>query len=72
MPVVSRAQNRYVRWVDAHPKQAAAEHGMTSKVAEHFIEATHGERVRDLPERVQHKADGGGVGPAQYQPIFRW
>lgn len=70
MPVVSQQQNRYVRWVDAHPAQAKAEHGMTPAVARHFIEATHGEKVRDLPERVQRKAEGGTV--TAYQPLFEW
>lgn len=43
---------------------------MTPAVAEHFIEATHGQRVRDLPETAKHKAEGGSV--TGYQPLFRW
>ena len=72
MPVVSKAQNRYAHWIVAHPKQAAAEHGMTPAVASEFIQATHGEKVRDLPERVQHKAQGGSVSPASYQRTTPW
>lgn len=70
MPVRSRAQNRYVHWVQDHPEQATAEHGMTPAVAKHFADASHGERVRDLPERVEHKAEGGST--TAYAPMFRW
>jgi hypothetical protein len=69
MPVVSQAQNRYVRWVEIHPEQAKAERGMTPVVAKHFVDASHGERVRDLPAR---KASGGCARAASYQRATPW
>ena len=64
MPMVSQAQNRLMRWADAHPSDAA-KRGLKPSVAREFIDASHGERVRDLPER---RAEGGAV----YPPPMKW
>jgi len=45
--------------------------GIKQSVAEDFVEATHGQSVRDLPERVQRKAAGGAVDQV-YPRKFRW
>ena len=66
MPVVSKAQNRFFRWAEEHPQQS----GVKPSVSREFVQSTHGERVRDLPERA-HKADGGVV-RSTYPRQFRW
>jgi hypothetical protein len=57
MPMLSRAQNRAMH--------AAAEGkstlGIPKSVGQKFVTASHGEKVRDLPERVPKKACGGAV-----------
>ena len=70
MPVVSRSQNALFRWAAANPKAAQAERGIKPSVAKEFVASTHGQRVRDLPERVQHKAEGGSI--TGYAPLFKW
>lgn len=67
MPVVSKAQNRFFRWAEEHPQQA----GVKPSVSHEFLQSTQGKSVRDLPERVEHKAAGGAVRPA-YPSQFRW
>ena len=48
-----------------------AGHGLPKRaVAQEFVKAGHGQRVRDLPDHVEH-ADGGRV-EAEYPPKFRW
>lgn len=59
MPVVSKAQNRWAHWAEAHPKEAGAR---TAAAAAEFVQADHGRSLKDLPERVQHKCEGGSVG----------
>lgn len=70
MPFRSKAQSRYAHWVDEHPAEAAREHGMTPAVASEFIEAGHGHSLKTLPERVQHKAQGGPV--RAFPKRFAW
>ena len=66
MPYQSKAQSRMFHWAEAHPKEAARE-GLKPAVVSKFIEAGHGQKVGQLPERVK-KATGGAVYPAP----FRW
>jgi hypothetical protein len=66
----SRAQNRYFRWAASHPAEATHE-GLKPGVAQKFIKDSHGEHVRDLPERIEHKADGGAVNTSHPRQ-FRW
>lgn len=68
MPIVSKAQNRFFRWTDAHPDEAARE-GVKPKVTKDFLASEHGKKLTNLPERVQHKAHGGAVKAAR---IFKW
>lgn len=72
MPVVSKSQSRLFHWAAAHPKAAERERGIKPTVAREFVEATHGQRVRDLPEHVGRKAQGGRVSPAAYQRTTPW
>ena len=67
MPFESKAQSRWARWTVAHPALASARGEV--KAAQEFIDASHGQKVRDLPERVQHKAEGGR---ADCPKPFRW
>jgi len=46
MPMESKAQNRYFRGV------ASGSIPGNKKVAREFISKSHGEKVRDLPERI--------------------
>ena len=72
MPFESKAQNRYFRWADEHPAEAA-KRGLKPGVVKEFISASHGEKVHDLPEHVPHKARGGRFPtPAVYPPPFKW
>jgi hypothetical protein len=49
-----------------------AGHGKPSKqVADEFVAASHGQKVRNLPEHVAKKAQGGGV-ESPYPPKFIW
>lgn len=64
MPVVSKAQNRFFRWAEEHPQES----GVKPSVSKEFVQSTHGQRVRDLPEHVEQKAQGGAV----YPRPFRW
>ena len=64
MPVVSKAQNRYVHARAENPKGP----GMSKAVAEEFIASEHGKSLKGLPERVK-KAEGGSVG---YPRTFKW
>jgi hypothetical protein len=69
MPMVSKQQSALMHGIAGGSIPAG--HGRPSKaVAEEFVKASHGQRVRDLPERVA-KADGGAV-PDGYPPPFRW
>lgn len=65
MPMVSKAQNAAMH--------AAAEGqstlGIPKSVGQKFVKASHGEKVSELPQRVQHKAKGGVVNGAK---SFRW
>lgn len=70
MPMESKAQNRLMHWAAAHPEEAA-KRGIKPKVAHDFVEASHGQRVRDLPERVG-RAQGGRAPRAAYPKPFRW
>jgi hypothetical protein len=64
MPMLSKAQNAAMH--------AAAEGkstlGIPQSVGKKFVEASHGEKVSKLPERVQHKAHGGAVS----RPQTKW
>ena len=71
MPFRSQAQNRYFRWAEAHPADAA-HRGLKPSVVHDFIQASHGERVRDLPQHVERKAEGGAVVGRPYPPPMRW
>lgn len=68
MPVVSKAQNRFFRWAEAHPQES----GVKPLVSHEFVQSMHGQHIRDLPERVTHKAEGGAVSARSYPPPFRW
>jgi hypothetical protein len=70
MPMRSIAQNRFMRWADSHPKDAQAERGIKPAVVKEFVASAHGHSLANLPERVQHKAEGGTV--TSYAPLFRW
>lgn len=59
MPVVSKAQNRFMHEMAEHP-DLAKQHGMKAGVAEEFVNSMHGKSVKSLPERVG-KAEGGAV-----------
>jgi hypothetical protein len=48
MPVVSKAQNRFMH---AH----ASDSGPLGRVAREYVKATHGTKVRNLPERKKPK-----------------
>lgn len=67
MPFVSRQQSKFFHWADEHPAEAS-KRGLKPSTVHEFIDASHGQKVRDLPERVEHKAEGGSVG----RPQFRW
>lgn len=58
MPMVSKAQSRKFHWAEEHPAEAAAE-GLKPSVVKEFITASHGEKIRNLPEHVAKKAHGG-------------
>ena len=58
MPFRSKSQNRYVRWLDAHPAEARAE-GHDPTFAKKFIADSAGQKVSKLPERAAKKAHGG-------------
>jgi hypothetical protein len=66
----SLAQNRFMRWADAHPAEAKRENGITPKVTGEFIAATHGHSLACLPQHVEHRAEGGRV--ATYPRPFKW
>ena len=68
MPFESKAQNRLARWTVAHPALASARDGMSPKVAAKFIADSHGQKVRDLPDRIG-KCEGGAM---RKPPPFRW
>jgi hypothetical protein len=69
MPIVSKSQNRFMHWAEAHPAEAKAEKGITPKVTSDFIASAHGKKLGDLPERIQHKHSGGAV---TKRGAFRW
>jgi hypothetical protein len=58
MPVVSKAQNRFFRWAQEHPKES----GVSPKVSGEFVSSMHGKSLKGLPERVK-KQDGGAADP---------
>lgn len=65
MPSRSRSQNRFFHWAAEHP----AESGVKKSVSDEFLAADHGRSLKNLPERVPHKAEGGQVG---YPRVFKW
>lgn len=67
MPSKSQAQHRLFEMV-AHDQAAAKRLGIKQSVGQEFVAADKGRRVRDLPERVQQKAEGG----AFTRPPFKW
>jgi hypothetical protein len=70
MPVLSRAQSRLMHGIANGSIPAG--HGRPSKqVADEFVAASHGQKVRNLPEHVAKKAEGGGVESAYPKP-FVW
>ena len=50
-----------------HPAEAA-KRGIKPSVTREFLDADHGRSLKDLPERVEHKANGGSVRPVP----FKW
>ena len=61
MPFASKAQNRFIRWVEENPQQARKE-GIKPGFAKKFIADTAGQKVPDLPERApkpEKRAHGG-------------
>lgn len=70
MPLRSKAQSRFFRWAAANPAKAKAE-GLAPGATEKMLADSAGQRVRDLPERVQHHATGGEVS-SEYPRRFRW
>ena len=69
MPMRSIAQSRFFHWADEHPGQAKRERGIKPGVAAKFIADSHGQSLKNLPERVEAKAAGGAV--CAPKP-FRW
>lgn len=69
MPLKSIAQNRLFRWADEHPAEAQREKGIKPAVTQEFLSSAHGKSLKGLPNRVQHKAEGGVVMRAK---PFRW
>lgn len=67
MPMESKAQNRAMHAAASDPA-VAKRIGIPQKVANRFVEASHGQRVRDLPERAQAKAQGGRLSPRSVYP----
>ena len=60
MPLKSKAQGRFARWVDENPS-AATKDGIDVKGVRKFLADSKGQKTRNLPERVTHKAKGGRV-----------
>lgn len=65
MPMKSRAQNRFIHWVDENPAAAKAE-GVDPSFAKKFIADSHGQKLSKLPEHVAKKAKGGSVTPRKF------
>ena len=70
MPYLSRAQNRLVR-AAAHNPEVAERTGFSQAAAQKFERDSAGQSLRDLPEHVAKKAEGGPVTPV-YPAVFRW
>lgn len=66
MPSVSKNQAKAM-WAAAAGRSNI---GIPQKAGAEFAKAQHGHPVKDLPERVTKKADGGAVAP--YPPPMRW
>lgn len=66
MPSRSRAQNRFFHFAAEHPEEA----GVKPSVSAEFLAADHGRKIRDLPEHVAKKAEGGAV--SSMPKPFRW
>jgi hypothetical protein len=54
MPVRSQAQNRKMRGAARSPEDAKR-YGVPYEVATEYVEATHGKKVSELPEKVERK-----------------
>ena len=67
MPSKSQAQNRFFHWAAEHPQES----GVKPSVSADFLAADHGRKIKDLPQHVQHKAEGGSVA-AGVRPRFKW
>lgn len=65
MPFVSRAQSRFFHAAAQNPKVAEAT-GVPSSVAKKFVKDSHGQKIGDLPDHVEHKAEGGAVEPRKF------
>ncbi len=65
MPIVSKAQSRAMHAAE----EGNSTLGIPQKVGKDFVDASHGMKVRDLPERVKHKAKGGAICD---RPPFKW
>jgi hypothetical protein len=55
MPVVSQAQNRMMQAI-AHGAKPRSGKGPSRKVAQEFVKASRGMKMRDLPKRVKSRA----------------
>ena len=67
MPVPSKASARFWYWASAHPKQA----GVKQATADEFVQSMHGQKLKNLPERVPQRKATGGAAHA-YQRTTRW
>ena len=68
MPFESQAQSRLMHDIDHNP-ELGKKLGIKPSVAHEFVQAGHGQKVRNLPQRVLHKDDGGNTKPS---PRFKW
>jgi hypothetical protein len=68
MPLRSKAQSAAMH----SAAEGRSTLGIPKSVGQEFVNASHGQRVRDLPERVAKKAQGGAVRDTSYPPKFRW
>ncbi len=67
MPVVSKAQSRFFHEMAEHPAEAA-KRGIKPSVTREFLDADHGRSLKNLPDHVERKAEGGAVRPVP----FKW
>lgn len=67
MPSVSKKQHNFMEMI-AHDPSAAKRVGVKQSVGKDYVAADKGKNLKNLPERVQHKAKGGAVS----RPSTKW